>query len=179
MQEYDENLEEIESIKQELRDYLGEIQQQFRDKTISYAHCKYRYELEIPEHLVRGARKPEDFEFTSKRSGFERFRTEAIKELVSKLEDSENQTKKQQAEFSRFLFHRFYEYHPIWNRLLQILSELDCLCSLSVVSFVSDGVMSRPILTNDRGVFIKFQEARHPCLSSAQNIIPNDIELGK
>ena len=47
-----------------------------------FSHAKYRYELEIPSDLVKGAKKPDDFEFTSARNGFERFHTKEIKILV-------------------------------------------------------------------------------------------------
>ena len=30
----------------------------------------YRYELEIPENLVEGNKKPKDFDLTSQRKGF-------------------------------------------------------------------------------------------------------------
>lgn len=36
-----------------------------KDKRINWSHAKYRYELEIPEELVKGKKKPDDFEFTS------------------------------------------------------------------------------------------------------------------
>eukprot|EP00828_Plagiopyla_frontata_P019060 TRINITY_DN2437_c0_g1_i1.p3 TRINITY_DN2437_c0_g1~~TRINITY_DN2437_c0_g1_i1.p3 ORF type:complete len:293 (-),score=52.68 TRINITY_DN2437_c0_g1_i1:32-910(-) len=38
--------------------------------------------------------------------------------------------------------------------------------------------MTRPIITKDQGTFIKFKEARHPCISNNTNFIANDIELG-
>lgn len=49
----------------ELNDYLEEIKKQFKDKRIVYSHAKYKYELEIPEELVKGNKRPEGFEFTS------------------------------------------------------------------------------------------------------------------
>lgn len=65
------------------------MQKQLSARSISYSHCKYRYELEIPEEIVKGNKKPAEFEFTSKRAGFERFRTDHIKKLVEKLEEVE------------------------------------------------------------------------------------------
>jgi DNA mismatch repair protein MSH6 len=66
---------------------LAEVKKRFnRDSRIQFSHAKYRYELEIPSELVNGAKKPDDFEFTSARSGFERFHTKKIKGFVDELE---------------------------------------------------------------------------------------------
>jgi DNA mismatch repair protein MSH6 len=64
---YDEQMDDIESIKKELQDYLISIRKRFGDHSIDYCHVKYRYELEIPEKHVKGTKKPEDLEFTSAR----------------------------------------------------------------------------------------------------------------
>ena len=49
-----------------MNDYLIEIRQMFyKDKRINFSHAKFRYELEIPNELIKGSKKPEDFEFTS------------------------------------------------------------------------------------------------------------------
>lgn len=40
------------------------------DRRLNYSHAKARYELEVPEELVRGNKKPREFELTSTRSGF-------------------------------------------------------------------------------------------------------------
>jgi len=36
-----------------------------KDKRINYSHAKFRYELEIPCEIIKGNKKPDDFEFTS------------------------------------------------------------------------------------------------------------------
>ena len=70
------------------------------------------------------------------------------------------------------------EKYKIWDRLISILSELDCLCALSIVSFYScEGVMTRPEISNfTENPFINFKGARHPCIClTGVNFIPNDI----
>ena len=54
-------------IKQELDDYLKDIQGKFKDRKICFSHAKNRYELEIPEYHVKGNKKPKDFELVSTR----------------------------------------------------------------------------------------------------------------
>ena len=53
----------IEKCEEKLDRYLNTIQKQFSDFNIKYST---KYELEIPEVLVSGNKKPVDFEFTSK-----------------------------------------------------------------------------------------------------------------
>jgi len=38
--------------------------------------------LEVPADLVKGNKKPKNFEFTSQKKGFERFHTKEIKDMV-------------------------------------------------------------------------------------------------
>jgi len=64
------------------------------------------------------------------------------------------------------LFKLFADNYKIWDSLISILSELDCLCSLSITSFYAEGTMTRPNITYplDGHVFMDIKEARHPCL---------------
>jgi DNA mismatch repair protein MSH6 len=57
----------VTAVKLRLEDYLKSIREQFCDeeKRINWSHAKYRYELEIPQEMVEGKKKPENFEFTS------------------------------------------------------------------------------------------------------------------
>lgn len=52
----------------------------FKDNSIDFVESKFKYELEIPESALKY--KTEEYEFTSKRIGFQRFRTKEIKDLV-------------------------------------------------------------------------------------------------
>ena len=60
----------------------------FKDDRVCYSHAKFRYEIEIPEEHVKKERPP-DLELTSRRQGFLRFTSKAIKKLVDKLETAE------------------------------------------------------------------------------------------
>lgn len=73
--EFDHAIQAVEAVKEKLYDYLVTVQLRFEDTSIKYSHAKYRYELEIPEKLVKGSNKPDDYEFTSSRKGYQRFHT--------------------------------------------------------------------------------------------------------
>lgn len=72
-----------------MNQYLITIHKRLNDNSITYAHTKYRYELEVPARLVE-RHKPDDFEFTSAKQGFQRFHTRDIKDLVFDLERAED-----------------------------------------------------------------------------------------
>lgn len=108
-------------------------------------HIKFRYELEIPVELVKGNKKPKEFELTSTKQGFERFHTLEIKNIVDRLEDAEEALKSDMVPFLCAIFSRFHEKKDTWTSLVSIITEIDCLMSLAVTSAEQSGVMSRPI----------------------------------
>ncbi len=101
---------------------------------INWSHAKYRYELEIPEELVAGKLKPDNFEFTSQRKDFQRFHTKEIKKWVDELELAEEKLKEAFSPFLTTLFSKFHESKFIWDSVVNLVSELDCLASLAIVS---------------------------------------------
>jgi len=182
--EYDRVRDEINWIGAELEKYLEEIKARFKGKShaygISYVHTKHRYEIEIPVELVSGSKKPADFEISSKKKGYERFVTEKIRLLVNKLEDAEEKLQASLKLFVCFVFRYFYTYNKVWDHFIKGLAQLDCLCSLSTISFTSDSDMCRPELYPMGGrSFLEVREMRHPCIAALKsNFVPNDILIG-
>ena len=116
------------------------------DWRISYSHAKYRYQLEVESDLVEGwVKKPDFFEFTSAKPGFERFHTQKIKSLVFELELAEEKLKEAMTPFLVTIFSRFHESRDIWTRVVNIITELDCLSCLSIASCPHLSMMPRPI----------------------------------
>ena len=134
----DDNFDEanitVTKIKNKLDMYLDHIRELLNNKKINFSHAKYRYELEVPEDLVKGNKKPKDFEFTSQRKGYERFHTPVIKKLVDQLEDAEETLKEAMVPFLCAIFSRFHEQKDVWTRAINVLTEVDCLASLAIAS---------------------------------------------
>ena len=105
-------------IKEKLYDYLITVQRRFDNTSIRYCHPKYRFELEIPESLVKGDKKPLEYEFTSSRIGYQRFHTQEIKKLVDQLEDAEEIVNQTLVPFIASIFSHFYSKKEIWDRLV-------------------------------------------------------------
>lgn len=88
----------------------------------------------MPSELVDGKKKPDHFEFTSQRSGYQRFHTREIKQLIDELEVAEERLKDALTPFLCALFSKFHEQKDLWNQGVELIMELDCLCSLAIVS---------------------------------------------
>ena len=164
----------IDQIKLRLDEVLQQVRQQFKDKRVAWSHAKYRYELEIPEALVGGKLKPEHFEFTSQRKDYQRFHTREIKQLVDDLEAAEERLKDALTPFLCTLFNKFYQQKDTWNAVVNIITELDCLGSLAIVSGQQEGRMCKPKFVPYEGEYkhsslLMLKEMRHPCVSLAQD----------
>ena len=144
----------MDDIKIRLEAVLQKTRQRFKDsRRINWSHAKYRYELEIPQEYVDGKKKPEDFEFTSQRKDYQRFHTKELKKLVDELDTEEERLQDALSPFLCTLFSRFHERKDTWNAALNLISELDCLASLAIVSGQQDGAMCRPKFLENEGEF--------------------------
>lgn len=83
---------------------------------------------------MRGNKKPNDLELVSTRQGYQRFYTTEIKALVDKLEIAEDKLKDAMSPFLTAIFGKFHDKKQVWLQAVNILTELDSLASLSIVS---------------------------------------------
>jgi DNA mismatch repair protein MSH6 len=77
-------------------------------------------------------------------------------------------------------FHaRFDEHYGTWLAAVRIVSQLDCLISLAKASASLGQPSCRPVFVEEERSVLEFEELRHPCLlSSVEDFIPNDVQLG-
>ena len=182
--DFDKANEKISQIKDKFYDYLIEVQKQFEDTSIKYSHAKYRYELEIPENIIKGNKKPINYEFTSSRKGFQRFHTPRIKKLIDELEDAEENVSEALVPFIWSIFTHFYSKRDVWDRAVSWLAELDWLSSLAYVSMDQEWTMTRPQFIdfeqNKFHSYLELKQMRHPGVeSTGVKFIPNDTVVGK
>lgn len=88
----------------------------------------------MPESLVEGDKRPNNYNLTSKRKGFLRFHTEEIRQLVWNLDSFQYACKERIVPFVIKFFHKFFQHNSSWQQMLSCLSEIDCLCGLSKVA---------------------------------------------
>ena len=143
--EIDLVVEKINKIKTDLEEYLEKQRKKLQNtKEINYVNTKLRYELEVPEALVEGSKRPKEYTLLSKRKGFLRFHTPTIEISIPKLVQHEQEFKKLFIPFACEYFGKFYQKHTTWQQLISCLAELDCLCSLaSLASSMSHQVYTK------------------------------------
>lgn len=146
--DFDHANQVVDQVKAELDAYLEAVRAQFKERRIVFSHAKDRYSIEIPEEHVK-VEKPKNFEFSSSRQGYTRFITPQTKDLVLKLEKAEDALKDSIAPFLTAIFSKFYSHKSIWLQCLAVLTEIDCLASLAILSGQSDVPMCRPIFKDD------------------------------
>lgn len=80
MQHFDDLQDQLDEIKGELDKYLDSVRYEMNEPNLKFTHTKERYEIEMPEKSEK--RRPNNFEFTSKRTGFSRYISPQSKKLV-------------------------------------------------------------------------------------------------
>ena len=63
---------------------------------------------------------------------------------MDRLETEEERLQDALSPFLCTLFRRFHERKDVWNAALNLITELDCLSGLAIVSGQQVGVMCRP-----------------------------------
>ena len=110
--EYDKALQEISEIEERLEEELDKTQELLKDKSIRYASVnREEYQLEIKTSTLNSKDIPDEYELTSQKTGFKRFTTARIQELVSRLELARSSRDSCLREVSRQVFEGLGEHH--------------------------------------------------------------------
>lgn len=178
-QEYEDLRKPVDVILKALDVYLQEQRARFSNHPeINYAHAKVRFEIEVPKHLVDGSLKPLDYDLTSTRQSFERFHTSVIVALVDKLELAEHNLAIGLRPFICSLLKEFYGQAAVWQQAIQIVAELDCLCSLAKVAKLSVSQMTRPEFVSDDSRLLYSEGLVHPVLAKRMpGFIANNVSF--
>lgn len=164
--EYDDVKLKIKKIDEQMQNIINHFRKQFSDPSIKFYHVKTPYQIEINEIFVRGIKKPENLELVSCGPYVERFHTKEIKDNIEMIDRLEREANKHLFAFLKKIYSYFMENSFLWQQIIQILSELDCLCSLSKLSFdqAFNYPMSKPLFINSTVPYLKIQNLVHPCL---------------
>ena len=165
-------------INVELAGILQHTRTRFQCGSIQFTHSKYKYELEIPESLVAGNKKPADLEYTSKRKGYERFHTREIQGFVKQIEIIEQKIDEEKWPFMQMIFEQFHEHKETWSMAIEVLANIDCLIALSkVVQQTTEMSLVRPTFSEVPG-HLEVDGLVHPLVvNEVRDFIPNDISI--
>lgn len=128
-QSFDRVDEALKAIKEEMEKHMKGLG--YKNAKLIQSSGKFRYEIELDQSIKVDKSV---MMVTQKNKGKVYYQTDEIKDLIVKLEDNEDDLKKELLPFIRAMFKKFYESRAVFANTAACVGELDCLCALAVVS---------------------------------------------
>ncbi|KAL3300848.1 DNA mismatch repair protein msh6 [Colletotrichum asianum] len=175
-EDFDNSQDRIEEIKEELQSLLGRKKSELKCKTIKFTDIgKEIYQIEAP----KAVKVPNNWRQMSATASVKRYYFEELTDLVRELQEAEETHSQIVKEVATRFFQRFDADYDTWSQSIRIISQLDCLVSLSKASSSLGEPSCRPEFVDEDRSVVEFEELRHPCmLNTVSDFIPNDVKLG-
>lgn len=171
---------EVKEIENKLNKELERIKKRVGCKNISFfTFQSERFQVQIPIAYTNDL--DDDFLLMSQTKNYKRYRTPEIKELITQLEEVENERLKLRSECQKRFIERFTKSSDGWDSIVETLSDLDCLISLSKASQRWGQHSCRPKFVTKESeeakghAYMKIKQMKHPCIK--ERCKPNDILL--
>ncbi|KAJ5572051.1 DNA mismatch repair protein Msh6 [Penicillium sp. DV-2018c] len=176
-EDFDKSQEAIEQIHKDLNSLLKNARRELDSPAICYRdNGKEIYQLEVP---IKVKNIPKDWNQMSATKQVKRYYFPGLRNTVRKLQEAQETHSQIVKEVAGRFHARFDEHYNTWLAAVRIVSQLDCLISLAKASSSIGHPSCRPVFVDDERSVLEFDELRHPCLlSSVEDFIPNDIQLG-
>lgn len=176
-EDFDSSQELVEELHQELENLLKKTRKDLGSSAICYRdNGKEIYQLEVP---IKVKNIPKDWDQMSATKQVKRYYFPELRSLIRKLQETQETHSQIVKEVAGRFYQRFDEHYATWLAAVKIISQLDCLISLAKASASLGEPSCRPVFVEDERSVLEFQELRHPCLlSSVEDFIPNDVQLG-
>lgn len=175
---YDQKLDELRNITIDAKTYLAELEEKERERTnIKSLKIKYNrvigYYIDITKantHLV-----PEHYIRKQSQLNSERFITEELKELESKILGAQERIFSLELELFEEVVNQLKDYTIDIQKTAKNLSIIDCIVSFSQVA--QEKNYTKPSFNEDQT--FDLVESRHPVIEAFSNIdfIANDCKL--
>lgn len=174
--EFDQSLDRMDEIKGQLNDLLAEKKTALKSKALKYTDVgKEIYQLEAPKSV----KVPNNWRQMSATKDLKRWYFPELTSLVRELQEAEETHSQLVKEVASRFFRKFDVDYDTWLRAIGIVSQLDCLVSLSKASSSLGQPSCRPQFVDEDRSVVEFDELRHPCMANTvDDFIPNDIKLG-
>jgi DNA mismatch repair protein MutS len=177
-QGFSAELDSLKKIENDKISYLKDIELKEQQRTgiknlkIGY-NSVFGYYIEVTKSYLKNV--PEDYIRKQTVSNAERFITKDLKEIESILLDTKERAIEMEKEIYNQIINEINKYNEAIKKDSSLLSELDALCSFSVVSEEKSYV--RPVMNSESAIIIK--EGRHPLVEESlkNGFIPNDTTL--
>ncbi|KAJ5362570.1 hypothetical protein N7541_003414 [Penicillium brevicompactum] len=176
-EDFDNSQEKIEELHKDLDNLLKKARRDLGSSAICYRdNGKEIYQLEVP---IKVKNIPSDWNQMSATKQVKRYYFPELRSLIRKLQEAQETHNQIVKEVAARFHARFDENYNTWLAAVRIVSQLDCLISLAKASGAIGHPSCRPVFVEDERSVLEFEELRHPCLlSSVEDFIPNDIQLG-
>lgn len=176
-EDFDSSQELVEELHQELENLLKKARKDLGSSAICYRdNGKEIYQLEVP---IKVKNIPKNWDQMSATKQVKRYYFPELRSLIRKLQETQETHSQIVKEVAGRFYRRFDEHYATWLAAVKIISQLDCLISLAKASASLGEPSCRPVFVEDERSVLEFQELRHPCLlSSVEDFIPNDVQLG-
>lgn len=174
--DFDESLDKIADIKNNLDDLLNGMKSQLKCRTLKFTDIgKEIFQIEAPKSL----KVPSNWRQMSATSSLKRYYFPDLTDLVRELQEAEETHSQIVKETASRFYQRFDEDYGVWILAVRIMAQLDCLVGLAKASSFIGQPSCRPEFVDEERSVLEFEELRHPCMENAvSDFIPNDIKLG-
>ncbi|KAL2139440.1 hypothetical protein VTI28DRAFT_5160 [Corynascus sepedonium] len=175
-EDFDNSMDELKRIKDELHDLLNRQKTALKCKTIKFTDVgKEIYQIEVP----KAVKVPASWRQMSATTAVKRYYFRELEDLVRELQETEETHSQIVKDVASRFFKRFDVDYEIWLQAIRIIAQLDCLISLAKSSSALGMPSCRPVFVGDDRSVVEFKELRHPCMiNTVTDFIPNDIKLG-
>lgn len=177
--EFDSIQQKIVEIDEELKEYLKKQEKFFGCRLEYVGKDKNRYEIEVPE---REAKKADSrFTLEGQRKGknpVRRFSTTETRQLLKEMQQAEEERNKVLKDLLRRMFEKFSNEYEVWKKIVDCVAILDCLTSFTVYGQNQNQVCFPEIIDSDGDPLIEIEDGYHPCMTFADDFVPNGITLG-
>ena len=179
---YNKELDEIKLARKDNKDFVSRLEQEERErtgiKTLKVGFNKvFGYYIEVSKGAIKDIKEEYGYERKQTLSTGERFITPILKEKEALILGAEEKIINLEYDLFVSIRNKIKEYISKLQDLSLILSEIDVLCSLTVVAEENNYV--RPKLNNEHIIDIK--DGRHPVVEKVmtEEYSPNDIKFDK
>ncbi|KAJ5622287.1 DNA mismatch repair protein msh6 [Penicillium herquei] len=175
--DFDNSQAHIEGLHKELDNLLKKSRRDLGSTAICYRdNGKEIYQLEVPVK-VKGI--PKNWDQMSATKQVKRYYFPELRALIRQLQEAQETHGQIVKEVAARFHARFDEHYNTWLAAVRVVAQLDCLISLAKASASLGQPSCRPVFVEDERSVLEFEELRHPCLlSSVEDFIPNDVQLG-
>ena len=175
---YNPELDEIKDARKNNKDFISKLENEERQrtgiKTLKLGFNKvFGYYIEVSKGAIKDIKEEYGYERKQTLANAERFVTPLLKEKEALILGAEEKIINMEYEMFIEIRNKVKEYIPALQGLSSVLSEIDVLSSLALVSEGNNYV--RPVLNEEHIIDIK--EGRHPVIEKVldSEFISNDI----